>query len=133
MHDALHMALDAAYAVRGVEGVFTPKAGTGPFAVTAIVRPVALQDEVARLLASVGDRMPGYRVRLRVAEVLVRPRDGDVIAIADEELTLRVKGVQTSELGAEWLVAAVPVATVVVATHPVGHLQPPLLGGWAWA
>lgn len=133
MLDALRIALDAAYAVRGVEVVYTPKAGTGPFACVAILAPAGPDREVARFLRA-GERVAGYDVRLRQADVLVRPANGDRIAWAGEGLVLRVAHVETSALDIEWFVAATPALQPATTPVPIGHLQPPtLFGGWTWA
>ncbi len=130
MLDALTISLDAAYAVRGVEVIYTPKSGTGPVALVGIVRAT---DKVANMLLA-GAAVAGYRVRLRQRDLPTRPREGDVISISSEGIAMRVTLAQTSKLDGEWMLAATPVvAPVVVPQHGIGHLQPPLFGGWAWA
>ena len=129
MTDVIASVLTAAYATYGVAAVFTPGSGTGPVACVAIAFPAV--DDVATLLR-VGDRAPGYRCRLRQAELATRPRAGDVLSMPGEGLTLRVREVETSLLDVEWLFTAVP-STGAPGAVSVGHLQPPLLGGWAWA
>lgn len=128
---AFTAALAAAYASYGVAAVITPSSGTGPVACTILIVPA--EDGVANLLRT-GDRFAGYRCRVRQDELAARPREGDVIAITGEGLALRVKQAHTQLLDAEWLIWAVPLlAPTVAPSAGVGHLMPPLLGGWAWA
>jgi hypothetical protein len=128
--DTLTTTLDTAYALGGVEVTVTPISGSGPVDCTAILRPEA--DEVAELFL-VGSRVAGYRIRLR-SDAVVRPREGDVIAASTEGLLLKVTHTETAPATAEWFVTATPIFVPTTVTEAdIGHLQPPLFGGWAWA
>lgn len=129
---ALAPILAAAYALRGVPAIFTPASGTGPVACVAIVGPVAVGDAVARMVG-VGDRAPGFHARVRQGEIAARPKQGDLLSVPGAALTLRITLAVTSPADDEWYLTAVPIVTAPAVSTGIGHLQPPLLGGWAWA
>ncbi len=129
--DVLAITLAAAYASRGIPAILTPASGSGPIACVAIAGDV---DEVAALLAT-GARAAGIRLRIRQDEVPFRPKQGDVIALpGEDDLTLRIAVVVTSAFDTEWYLTTTPiVAPISAPSSAIGHLQPPLLGGWPWA